>query len=203
MSPRPTVETERRQQILEAAWRCFAQHGYESTTMDQIAEMLPFSKALVYYYFDSKRDVFLALLSQWAERAVARWNDTLAVDEPPDAKLRKCIDFAAGLLAEEPDLPRVEMEFWGQLHRQPAVTATFREIFAAFRAELAGIIREGIDQGLFRPVDADALAAFIVGAYDGLALQDVADPDALDWPALARSIYDTVMHGLVVNRRSI
>lgn len=199
MSPRPTVEAERRQQILQAAWRCFALHGYENATMDQIAEALPFSKALVYYYFDSKRDLFLALLSDWADGVVARWNDLLSANDPPDAKLRKCIDFAVEILTEDPDLPRVEMEFWGQLHREPAVTATIREIYAAFRAELAGIIREGIDQGLFRPVDPEALAAFMVGAYDGLALQAVADPEALDWPAIINSIYDTVMHGLAVS----
>lgn len=199
MSPRPTVEAERRQQILQAAWRCFAQHGYENTTMDQIAEVLPFSKALVYYYFDSKRDIFLALLGEWANGVVARWNDLLSANDPPDAKLRKCIHFAVEILTEDPDLPRVEMEFWGQLHREPAVTATIREIYAAFRAELAGIIREGIDQGLFRQVDPEALAAFMVGAYDGLALQAVADPEALDWPAIVNSIYDTVMHGLAVS----
>ena len=199
MSPRPSVETERRQQILEAAWRCFAQHGYENATMDQIAEALPFSKSLLYYYFDSKRDIFLALLSNWADGVVARWNDILPANEPPNVKLRRCVEFAVGLLTEDPDLPRVEMEFWGQLHREPAVTATFREIYAAFRTELAGIIREGIDQGLFRPVDPESLAAFIIGAYDGLALQAVADPEALDLQTVIHSIYDTVMHGLAVN----
>ena len=198
MTPRPSVEIERRQQILEAAWRCFAQHGYENATMDQIAEALPFSKALVYYYFDSKRDIFLALLREWADSVVARWSDVLPANDPPDAKLRRCIDFAVEILTEDPDLPRVELEFWGQLHREPAVTETFREIYAAFRAELAGIIREGLEQGIFRPVDPETVAAFIVGAYDGLALQAVADPEALDWPAMIDSIYDTVMHGLSI-----
>ncbi|MFQ5594658.1 MAG: TetR/AcrR family transcriptional regulator [Anaerolineae bacterium] len=198
MSPRPTVETERRQQILQAAWRCFALNGYENATMDQIAEALPFSKALVYYYFDSKRDLFLALLSDWANGVVARWNDLLPANAHPDAKLRRCIEFAVEILTEDPDLPRVEMEFWGQLHREPAVTATIREIYAAFRAELAGIIRDGIEQGIYRPVNPETLAAFIVGAYDGLALQAVADPDALDWPAMIDSIYDMVMHGLSI-----
>ncbi|MFQ5340233.1 MAG: TetR/AcrR family transcriptional regulator [Anaerolineae bacterium] len=199
MSPRPSVETERRQQILEAAWRRFAQYGYENTTMDQIAELLPFSKALVYYYFDSKRDVFLALLREWADGVVARWSELVSAEQPPDAKLRTCIEFAVEILTEDPDLPRVEMEFWGQVHRETVVTETFREIYATLRAELAGILREGVEEGLFRPVDPEALAAFIVGAYDGLALQAVADPGALDWPAITHSIFDTVMHGLAVN----
>jgi len=167
--------------------------------MDQIAQALPFSKSLLYYYFDSKRDIFLALLSDWAAGVVARWNDMLPANASPNVKLHKCIEFAAELLTEDPDLPRVEMEFWGQLHREPEVTATIREIYAAFRAELAGIIREGIDQGLFRSVDPEALAAFIIGAYDGLALQAVADPEALDLQTVIHSIYDTVMHGLAMN----
>ncbi len=39
--------------------------GYYSSSMDDVAAELSFSKALIYYYFKTKRDIFLSILENW------------------------------------------------------------------------------------------------------------------------------------------
>jgi AcrR family transcriptional regulator len=199
MAPRPSVEEERRPTILAAALSCFTRKGYDATTMDDIAAELPFSKGLLYYYFRSKRELFLALLQDWATTSVQNWEALLSSADDPTTRLRGSAAFATQLLATSADLARVEMEFWGQLGREQDVTDVFCDIFAQFRQQLAAVIREGIVAGQFRDVNADALAAALVGMYDGLALQAVVQPDAFDWAQVGETILKVVLDGLSVS----
>lgn len=196
MAPRPNVQKERRSEILRAALPCFVRNGYDATTMEDIAAQLPFSKGLLYYYFKSKRELFLALLSEWANDSLQKWTALLSTEEDATTKLRKSVEFVSQLLSSSADLARVEMEFWGQLGRERDVAEAFRDIFAGFRKQMVDIIREGIASSQFRRVDAEALAAALVGMYDGLTLQAVVDPDAFDWKKVGETIIDALLNGV-------
>jgi AcrR family transcriptional regulator len=56
----PDLPEDRRSQILQASAKVFLQKGYEATTMHEIAEEANISSALIYQYFESKEDLFLA-----------------------------------------------------------------------------------------------------------------------------------------------
>ena len=56
-----------RDSILSAAASLFEQYGYEKTTMDEIAAASHKAKASIYYHFDSKIDIFKAVLRQEME----------------------------------------------------------------------------------------------------------------------------------------
>ena len=58
---------ERRALIVEAAGRLFGEHGYERTRLDEIAAAAGVTKPIVYRHFDSKRDLYLALLDRHRE----------------------------------------------------------------------------------------------------------------------------------------
>ena len=69
--------------VLDAARRVFLARGYHAATLEQIAEEAGFSKGVVYSQFDSKADLFLALLeARISERAVE--NARLAESMPGD-----------------------------------------------------------------------------------------------------------------------
>ncbi len=51
-----------RERIQSVALQLFAEQGYESTSMRQIAEQLGFTKAALYYHFASKEDIVRALI---------------------------------------------------------------------------------------------------------------------------------------------
>ncbi len=197
MAPRPSVERERRSEILHAALACFASKGYDATTMDDIAAELPFSKGLLYYYFKSKRELFLALLQDWAATSVRTWEALLSSEDDPTTRLRKSAAFITQLLASSTGLARVEMEFWGQLGREQDVAAVFRDVFAQFRHQVTHLIQEGITAGQFRPVEAEALSAALVGMYDGLVLQATVEPDAFDWEQVGETVIDVLLKGLM------
>src|SRR5262249_33234484 len=72
--------------VLDAARRVFLARGYQGATLEQIAEEAGFSKGVVYSQFESKADLFLALLeARIAERAAD--NARLAEALPPGEEL--------------------------------------------------------------------------------------------------------------------
>jgi AcrR family transcriptional regulator len=196
MSPRPNVETERRQQILEAALEGFVRSGFHKTTMDEIAAELPFSKGLLYYYFNTKRDLFFALLDNWVNTSISTWESIQPPGEDATTQICQCLEFGVQLIRSSTDLTRVELEFYSELVRTPEVSEAFKQVFRAFRDSLVEILEKGIQTQEFEPHNTDALAAVLVGAYEGLAIQATVEPEGFDWDAITESMCALVIHGI-------
>ena len=62
MSTRAAQAERTRQQILETAQRLFAEHGYDATSLQMIADEMGLTKAAVYYHFPAKVDIRHAIL---------------------------------------------------------------------------------------------------------------------------------------------
>ena len=66
-------KAERREQILAAARRCFAQHGYEGATVARLEKATGLSRGGIFNYFDSKEDLFIELAVEDARRMSDVW----------------------------------------------------------------------------------------------------------------------------------
>jgi len=60
-----------KEQILEACLAVFAEHGYTNTTTAMLAEAAGISKALIFHHFGSKKDLYLALITECIENGRA------------------------------------------------------------------------------------------------------------------------------------
>ena len=58
---------DRKNEILNAAGKCFAKFGYDKTTMDDIGEMVGMNKVSLYYYFKNKETLFSEMLAREAD----------------------------------------------------------------------------------------------------------------------------------------
>ena len=68
----------KREKILEAAYQQFLHYGYSKTTMNEIAGALSMSKALLYYYFPDKSQLYIAVTRKLAEEYLETLKDKLA-----------------------------------------------------------------------------------------------------------------------------
>lgn len=59
---------EKKQMILHAATECFSQLGYDKTTLDDIGGKVKLNKASLYYYYNSKEDLFCDVIYAEAQR---------------------------------------------------------------------------------------------------------------------------------------
>jgi AcrR family transcriptional regulator len=114
---------ERRRQLLELGAELFATHSFRELSMARIAREAGISKALLYHYFPSKQDFFVATLRQGAEEIARRTAPD--PDLPPLEALARSLDAFLGWIEENETAYRKLMESAGAV---PEVKALIDEI---------------------------------------------------------------------------
>src|SRR5437588_12497853 len=76
----------KREKILESAFQQFLHYGYSKTTMNEIAGALSMSKALLYYYFPDKSQLYIAVTRKLANDYIKTLKDNLSqIDDLKEA----------------------------------------------------------------------------------------------------------------------
>lgn len=85
LKPCSTRSSAKRSAILDAAQACFLEHGFSSTSMDMVAARAGVSKATIYAHFQSKDELFGAIIHRRCD-ALACALDTVSVSDALDAR---------------------------------------------------------------------------------------------------------------------
>jgi AcrR family transcriptional regulator len=179
-------QTERnRSLVLEAARRVFMDHGYHGATLEQIAEEAGFSKGVVYSQFDSKADLFLALLDKRIEER-ARENAELVEGLAGESAVAALLDHFVKRSQATPEWGLLLSEFRVHAARNPALNRRYAALHARTVAHLGDVIdaiytRAGSEPPFPGPQMAEIVLAIGVGAE----LEQAANPDALLGPFVA------------------
>jgi len=154
---------ERKREILRAASDVFRRRGLHDTGMRDIAGELGMAVGNLYYYFENK-EALLAFCQEDALRGLlALAAEVRARPARADEKLHRLLIGHVVLLNEEipGSLAHIEVEaLSGRLRR--AVMDKRR----AYERVLQELLREGIEQGIFRPVDAKVASFALLGAVN-------------------------------------
>jgi AcrR family transcriptional regulator len=190
----------RRQEILDAALAAFSEKGFDKTSMDDVVRASGLSKGTLYWYFDNKQSLFAALVERMFKEMDVVFAQTLVqvADQSPAEKL---VALSAGVIStmlapEFSHLVRLYVDFFMQAWQYPEVQQALAEMYDMYIEMACQIIREGIEQGVFRPVDPEPFARAIGGAVDGLMFQYLVVPDA-DFQRPTEALADIILHGLV------
>jgi AcrR family transcriptional regulator len=126
---------ERRRQLLYEGARLFASHSYADLSMARIAREAGISKALLYHYFPSKQDFFVATLQQGAEEIARRTEPN--PDLPPFEALAGSLDGYLGWIEDNEAAYRRLMEGAGSVPEVGSLVDGIRDATSA--RILAGI----------------------------------------------------------------
>jgi AcrR family transcriptional regulator len=168
---RPSVEAERREQILRAACEVVAEIGYRSLRVSDVAGRARTSTGTVHYYFATKRDLVYTAFEFNFDRSIERRKPILEIHTDPRERLRAFVDSYLPESEETIQAWRVWAELWVEALREPDLQELNERVYGEWRRLVAGIIRDGQDQGLLRSGDAVELANALIGMIDGLAIQ--------------------------------
>jgi AcrR family transcriptional regulator len=82
---------QRRAQLLELAKRAFSDRSYDEVSIDDLARIAGISKGLLYHYFPTKRDLYVAGLREIADELVEAVT-RISEDQPPVDRIRYSVD---------------------------------------------------------------------------------------------------------------
>lgn len=197
MSPKDNIADERRQQILTAAAACFAAKGYHRTTMDDIVRASGLSKGSLYWYFDSKRALFLALVEHFMAQFTVGIAGMDHANLPVAVRLENIVQATIDLLQSQADLMPLMMEFWSGAFQDDDVQTIMRSAYQAYQHGLSQIIQQGIERGELRSVNAQEVASVLIAAVDGLMFQELLTMKGFDLTSTMRTMAQVTLHGLL------
>ena len=144
---------ESRAAILQAAIREFAREGIAGARTDAIATSAKVNKALLYYYFRDKDALYGAALEQVFRERDQHLMPILAENIPPGEKLLRYVAAFFDFLASHPQhREMVQREMFNMPRRSQSLRIVKTYMKPMFE-RLQAVLREGIEAGVFRPVD--------------------------------------------------
>lgn len=162
----------KREKILEAAYHRFLHYGYSKTTMNEIAGDLSFSKALLYYYFPDKSQLYVAVMRKLANNYL----DKLAQEIVSFDNLKNAFIFQINIQHDfivenynffdyfrlnEQNLPEAIWEIIGEIHEMETQLLT-----SAIKSEAA--------KGRIKPVEnPEEIIDLLLDALHGVRVRSV------------------------------
>lgn len=188
MSHRLTA-TARREQILEVALVVFARSGFHGTSMNDVADAAGVTKPVLYQHFDSKRDLYAALLDEVGNRLLN--SIAKAAAEASDGKARTELGYRAYFDWVADDHDAFRLLFGSGAMRDDEFTTAVREITDQAARAVAPLIDVDIPEAHRR-----TLAHALVGMAEGASRRLVELGDDFDPGLIATEISALAWAGL-------
>jgi len=193
-------------EILDAALEIFVEKGFAATRLEDVAQRAGVSKGTVYLYFDSKEELFKAVIRSGIVRAIEEAEGRAAAFEGSSADLLRELftgwwrSIGSTRLSGIPKLMISEAQNFPELAR-----FYYAEVIQRGSKLFMQTIQRGIERGEFRPVDVDytcraMIAPLIMRAILEHSFLPCAGPEKFNVPAYFEHTLDLLLNGLRAGR---
>lgn len=191
-------QAQTRSRIMDAAARVFAAKGLEQASVDEVAAAAGYTKGAFYANFQSKQELFLAILDERFEHRIAEtqrvWSDGYS---PHDQARDSTADFARAVRAE-PETVRLYLEFKVHALRNDGFRDELVARFAGLRERLEAIYgRRAEEYGLTPVIPIDRVVRMVLAMCDGWELWMLLEPETVD-ERLLEQLMEAFTVGLAV-----
>jgi AcrR family transcriptional regulator len=164
-----------RRKLLTAAEKIFARDGFEAARLEDIASAAGYTRGALYASFESKEDIFFALLEHWVRRRIEAVNSLLDEHENPNARLRALREYYAQN-AQDRRLALLSLEFKLFAVRHPQAHARFRARQRKLRASGGNLLQRALkDSDRALSISNEAAATGLGGLSNALMLESLVD----------------------------
>jgi TetR/AcrR family transcriptional repressor of uid operon len=175
----PVKHEQKRQQILEAAGRCFVRDGFRGASTSDICAEAKISPGHLYHYFPSKEAIVGAMTEAGLAYAAARLNH---ITQEPDPIAGFLAELERSKIVRDRSKQVLMLDMMAEAGRNPAMAEIMRRHSREIRTLFADFIRGGQARGqVDGALDAEMTAAVLLSVIDGAKTISIRDPK-LDMP---------------------
>lgn len=215
MARKPADQSVHRDDILRAAAEVLQRNGYEAATMKDIAAAVNLTAASLYHHFRNKDALLLAVLELGLDAVTQEIERIACSEQSADEKLRGMIRaHILGVTENTAVAAAMVFEIRSLMHvKAPPRSASTedREAFQAFADRRAAfftrrdqfedqfraVVREGVENGTFRPLDVPIFVKTLLGAHNWVGVWYKSD-GRLNGAQIAELISDTMLRGVLL-----
>jgi len=191
----------RRQELLDAATTVFARKGYWKASISDIIETAGVARGSFYRYFQSKQQIFVAIVDQFREeeKLLVQQLDKLSISpQEHDFQKRVRIGIRSWLEFYFRNLDAAKIVVQDANMIDPGAARKREDLRRSVRAALTRMILSRQESGLYhRRISPDMAAHFLLGMFDELAANCLEKAKKADFPSLADQFVDFELNGLL------
>ena len=178
-----------RRLLMDAALAIFTAEGYERATVDEIVREAGFSKGAFYVHFESKEDLFWALLEERIEHQQEAFREAMSPTAPAAESLRTILDGVFTLDRKDPLWRAIFPEFAAHAARNEKVRGRLADLYARWHGFIVSALEAGQGAGRVRKdIDADFVASVLIAVVEGTIMQSRLAPDRVRLEVMAEPL---------------
>ena len=188
----------RKDQIMNAAQVVVASKGYDQARMDDIVEKAQLSKGAIYWYYKSKKDIYLSLIDYWFNEYSAGVLKSLEDKDSSSEQLKSLFEYFVDQFDQNPDTFKIMVEFWRTSGLDVDFNNKLQEIYSQFLEYIIDIIKNGIESGEFKEVDPRITALSILINIEGIHWFTLFDKSGVEAHEYINTISNFILNGLKI-----
>ena len=202
MAPKIVDKEAKKIEILHAAMQVFSQKGMVNTRMVDIAQTAGIGKGTIYEYFKNKEEIFAGAFQSMMKMVEAGMGNIISSDLGPVEKLKGIIDISIKEFIEHGgEFVNIMLDFWAESIRtkdkKTEELIDLKGMYREYRAVIADILDEGVQQGIFKKIDVKAVSCLLIAALDGVMLQWIMEPGIIDLRTFSETTMESILNGIV------
>ena len=182
--PKIVNRDKKRSEIAQKAIALLAKKGFQSTTIQDIADAAGLGKGTIYHYFKTKEEILFVISAELFQEMERSFGAALLRINEPQEKLAALIAEALKVTEDVENLFIVYTELWlMNLHgnHDDDFMQVIKRLHNDLKNLVAGMIDAGKKQGLWgSKTDADALATYLISSFDGVIAHYIMDKENFD-----------------------
>ncbi len=192
-------QDQRKDQIMEAALSVIVENGYDRSRVDDIVATSNLSKGAIYWYYKSKKEVYLSLVDHWVKKYNAGFIDNLEKYNTASAQLKGLFDYFLDQYDNDPAAFKILVEFWSLSGRDKDFNEKLQNVYSDFLEYLVRIIQYGVENGEFRNIDPRITALSILINIEGINWFTLFEKSGVEAQEYIHTISDFILAGLKKN----
>jgi AcrR family transcriptional regulator len=185
-----TQGDERRRSLVQAAYQLIAESGFERLRTRDVATRVGVNIATLHYYFPHKEDLIRSVVEYLLQQFMTAYLPGSPFEmRTPLERIRGELAEMQYLLQEKPDMFIVLDELILRSLHDPAIHNMITWLEEGWHSYLEQVIRDGIEQGLFRAdLDPGSAATWMILLTKGTTLHYMTNPEAIDFDRIKAEV---------------
>ena len=192
-----TKQDLRKDQILNAALTVLVQNGYEGSRMDDVVSKSQLSKGAIYWYYKSKKAMYLDLVNFWVIRYSATINHLVENDQSAPDQLKSLFNYFIDQYESDPDPFIALTEFWSMAQKDDDFRLKLQKVYSQFLEVLEKIVAKGVKDGDFKKLDIRITAMSIMLNVESINWFTLFDTHGVSARDYIQTISDFILAGLL------
>ena len=187
----------RKNQILDAAMKVITQNGYENSRMDDVVKSSNMSKGAIYWYYNSKKDLYLDLVNYWVMRYSDMVTKIMEKDQKASLQLKRILNYFIDEYEKDPEPFKALTEFWSMAQKDKDFRKKLQKVYGAFLDVIESIISNGKKSGEFKNLDTRIAALSIMMNIETINWFTLFDDHGVSAREYFNTLTDFILSGLL------